>query len=78
MIGSRIFSEQIRLFAKYFFNRNENKIAINYLFNYIFISAFLKIIFHLEIVIAIRQVHKHLIKLPITQYYFGTTCIKVV
>ena len=31
----------------------------------------------LETAIEIRQIHKRVIKLPITHYYFGTTCYKV-
>ena len=56
-------SNKLGYFQNIFFNINENKLEINYLTNYIFVSAFLENIFYLEIDIAIRQVNKRFIKL---------------
>ena len=57
-------SNKLGYFQNIFLNINESKIEVNYLTNYIFVSAFLENIFYLEIDIAIRQVNKRFIKLP--------------
>ena len=49
-------SNKLGYFQNIFLNTNESKIEVNYLTNYIFVSAFLENIFYLEMDIKIRQV----------------------
>ena len=60
-------------FQNTFFNINENKIEINF----IFLILLPYCLFYLEISIATRQVHKRFVKLPIALSFWHATCYTI-